>query len=47
MVISKPSFADAKILKYVLQHHISSYLSCDVTQVENALSDVLGDEVAG
>lgn len=47
MAVYKPLLADAKILKYILQHHISSYLSCDVTQVENALSDVLSDEVAG
>ncbi len=25
------SLADAKILKYTLQHHIISYFSCDIT----------------
>lgn len=34
-------FADAKVLKDILKYHIVCDFSCNVAQVEDALSDIL------
>lgn len=41
MAAYKLSFADAKVLKDILKYHIVCDFSCNVAQVEDALSDIL------
>ncbi|AVM51946.1 hypothetical protein JN06_02478 [Bacteroides zoogleoformans] len=41
MAVYKPSFADAKFLKYILKYHVICDFSCNVVQMEDTLSDIL------
>lgn len=46
MAVYKPSFADAKILKYIPKHHVVCHFAGYIGDVEDALADVLREEVA-
>lgn len=39
-------FSDAEMLKYIPQHHIIRNLSCYITQMEDALADILRYKIA-
>lgn len=41
MAISKPSLADAKMLKNISKYHVICHFPHDVAQMENAFTDVL------
>lgn len=41
MAVYKPSFTDAKMLKYILKYHIVCYLSCYIRQMEDTFSYIL------
>ena len=47
MAVSKPSFADAKMLKDILKHHIIRNLTSDVRNKEYTLPYVLRKKISG
>lgn len=47
MAVYKPSFADAKMLKNILKHHIICHFPCNIRNKENALSYILRKKISG
>ena len=47
MAVSKPSLADAKMLKNILKHHIICYFPCNIRNEENTLSYILRKKISG
>lgn len=43
MAVYKPSFADAKVFKYIAENIICGDFTYDVRQVEEALAEILAD----
>lgn len=41
MAVYKPSFADAKVLKDILQYHIVSHFSCNIGNEKDTFTYVL------
>lgn len=41
MAVSKPSLADAKVLKDILQYHIVSHFSCNIGNEKDTFTYVL------
>lgn len=41
MAVSKLSLTDAKVPKYILQHHIIRYFSCDIAQMKYTFPNIL------
>ncbi|CAK7081968.1 MAG: hypothetical protein BACB_03926 [Bacteroides thetaiotaomicron] len=47
MAVYKPSFADAKMLKNILEYHIIRHFPCNIRNEENTLPYILRKKISG